>query len=611
MKFSKMKKDRRKKKKEARRRRALSRFDDLDIGVFASTATNLGAGDSNGAQDIFYCSLSDGALTEVARASVSSSGTEGSGGDCRAPEVAEQADRVSIVFESDKTDLAGSVSAATNVFLFEDGETTLLSQRQNGASSTAGNGVSRSPRISPTATSVVFETEADNLDSQDEDLNGVGDIMLVDLGSLRAFGSINGRRLSVDTLGKEAEGASRAPTLASFIGPDGSASGPGFTLFRSAAQNLGEGGSTDLVSIFVSEEEAAVTTDFEADVLAGPAPLTAQFTDLSTGNPTAWAWDFGDGSGSTLQNPSHEYSAPGAYTVSVVVSRDGGDDVVEKIGYIRALTPLTADFSGSSTSGPVPHTVTFTPSLGGDTDGVSYSWTFGDGTTSTEETPTHAYADVGTYTVSLAASGLAGDASETKLDYIDALEASGANFTFDQSGGLRVAFVNQSEGSPTSFSWDFDGRGTSTLENPTFDFPDNGTYSVTLDVDGPGGPSTITIDVPTTAPGFESIIPRFSSCDSASCHGVSTGNLFLSDQPANATTVYDNLVGQSTSGAHCTGGVEIRVIPFDSTDSWLARVADPADVVCTNGAGSMTMSAAALAELEAWIDQGAARSDAP
>ena len=50
-----------------------------------------------------------------------------------------------------------------------------------------------------------------------------------------------------------------------------------------------------------------------------------KFTDTSTGGaPTSWWWDFGDGSGSTSQNPSHTYSAPGSYQVKLIATNNGG-----------------------------------------------------------------------------------------------------------------------------------------------------------------------------------------------------------------------------------------------------------------------------------------------
>jgi len=54
--------------------------------------------------------------------------------------------------------------------------------------------------------------------------------------------------------------------------------------------------------------------------------LTVSFTDLSTGGPSSWLWDFGDGSTSSEQNPSHTYAAAGTYEVSLTVSNSGGSD---------------------------------------------------------------------------------------------------------------------------------------------------------------------------------------------------------------------------------------------------------------------------------------------
>lgn len=61
----------------------------------------------------------------------------------------------------------------------------------------------------------------------------------------------------------------------------------------------------------------AIVTNFTADVESGETPLTVTFTDTSTGSPTNWIWDFGDGFTSNIQNPSHTYTEDGTYTVSL------------------------------------------------------------------------------------------------------------------------------------------------------------------------------------------------------------------------------------------------------------------------------------------------------
>lgn len=76
---------------------------------------------------------------------------------------------------------------------------------------------------------------------------------------------------------------------------------------------------------------------FSAQPTAGEAPLTVQFTDESTGDINSWSWDFGDSSTSTEQNPSHNYTHPGRYTISLEVSGLGGSDIKVKKRYIQVL----------------------------------------------------------------------------------------------------------------------------------------------------------------------------------------------------------------------------------------------------------------------------------
>jgi PKD repeat protein len=74
--------------------------------------------------------------------------------------------------------------------------------------------------------------------------------------------------------------------------------------------------------------------DFSGSPNSGYAPLTVDFTDLSTGAPTSWSWDFGDGGTSTAQNPSYTYNSPGTYTVALTAANAYGSDGETKTGYI-------------------------------------------------------------------------------------------------------------------------------------------------------------------------------------------------------------------------------------------------------------------------------------
>ena len=76
---------------------------------------------------------------------------------------------------------------------------------------------------------------------------------------------------------------------------------------------------------------------FTSDVNRGFAPLTVNFTDLSTRGPTRWVWTFGDGEASYKRNASHTFTQPGRYFVRLTVYNDHGSDVVEVPEMIQVL----------------------------------------------------------------------------------------------------------------------------------------------------------------------------------------------------------------------------------------------------------------------------------
>ncbi len=74
--------------------------------------------------------------------------------------------------------------------------------------------------------------------------------------------------------------------------------------------------------------------DFTANPTSGKAPLAVSFTDKSTNSPTSWAWDFGDGSTSSQQNPSHTYQNAGKYAVKLTATNQYGSNTMTKTDYI-------------------------------------------------------------------------------------------------------------------------------------------------------------------------------------------------------------------------------------------------------------------------------------
>ncbi len=91
-----------------------------------------------------------------------------------------------------------------------------------------------------------------------------------------------------------------------------------------------------------------VDAEFTASTTTGHVPLSVTFTDQSTGNPTSWSWNFGDGGSSTAQSPIYVYTTPGMYTVRLTVTDSCGSNVETKTNYINATTDkMTATLNPS------------------------------------------------------------------------------------------------------------------------------------------------------------------------------------------------------------------------------------------------------------------------
>lgn len=131
-----------------------------------------------------------------------------------------------------------------------------------------------------------------------------------------------------------------------------------------------------------------------------------QFIDTSTdfdGDVVYWSWTFGDGTSPiTICNPVHQFDKSGEYYVALNVRDDDGyGDYIYKVIIVKTVTPH-ASFSYFP-SNPTTEDVVQFYDVSTDLDGTinTWSWTFGDGTTSIEQNPTHQYSTSGTFTVTL------------------------------------------------------------------------------------------------------------------------------------------------------------------------------------------------------------------
>ena len=164
----------------------------------------------------------------------------------------------------------------------------------------------------------------------------------------------------------------------------------------------------------------AVEAEFEANPLEGYSPLEVQFSDLSTGSPISWSWDFNNDEiiDSFEQNPVFVYNHAGIYSVSMTVGDGVHTDIETKTAYILVFEPVEAEFEGSPTEGQFPLTVQFTDLSAGNP--TIWLWDFdNDGfADSNDQNPSYTYNTAGLYTVSLAISDGNQSSVETKIDYI-------------------------------------------------------------------------------------------------------------------------------------------------------------------------------------------------
>ena len=241
-------------------------------------------------------------------------------------------------------------------------------------------------------------------------------------------------------------------------------------------------------------------------------PHLASFDDFSIGADT-WLWDFGDGFTSTDTNTTHTYTAPGNYTVKLVITNANG--CVDS-GFAAVVIPdLQADFVPLDSIGCFSFFATFTntstylhtPAI------TANSWTFGDGSApvvnNANFSPTYLYNDTGTFDVMLVITDFYGCVDTMIKPQAVSSHGIYPNFSSDVTNGcapLVVSFTDSTVGSlqPDSWSWDFgDGSPVDTTQNPVHVYTNAGTFSIQLTVaDSNGCTDSITFSslISTTRP---------------------------------------------------------------------------------------------------------------
>ena len=304
-----------------------------------------------------------------------------------------------------------------------------------------------------------------------------------------------------------------------------------YTVTLRVTDNQGAQSPTTSRTVTVAAANQAPTANFTFSCSA----LTCSFTSTSSdpdGTISAYSWAFGDGATSTVQNPSHTYTAGGSYTVTLTVTDNQAATSAptsRTVGVTPPNQPPTANFTFSCST----LTCTFT-STSSDPDGsiASYSWNFGDATSSTLQNPSHSYGAAGSYTVTLRVTDNQGAQSTTTSKTVTVTapnQPPTASFT-RSCNGLSCAFNSSGSSDPdgtiASYSWTFGDGGTSTAANPSHAYAAGGTYTVTLRVtDNQGAQSPAASQNVTVTPPNQTPTASFTrSCNGLSCTFNSSGS---------------------------------------------------------------------------------------
>lgn len=325
-----------------------------------------------------------------------------------------------------------------------------------------------------------------------------------------------------------------------------------YTVTLTAVNACGTATATSVVTVV-----SGPTASFTASPTSGCGPLSVQFTNTSSFNASTFSWQFPGGtpSGSNEQNPVVVYTTPGVYNVSLTVSNAAGSNTAIQNALITVLNQPGAAFSATVNGASASFN-------NGSSNATSYSWNFGDNTSSTETNPSHTYLNDGMYTVTLTATNNCG--SNTSTQTVTIVTPPTAGFTASNTTGcgpLTVQYTNTSSINAVNFNWQFPGGvpASSSEANPVVVYSVPGTYSATLVASNAAGSNVLTQNnivtvLPTPTAGFSENV-----------------NL--------ATVVFTNASQQATT------------YTWDFGDGNTSNLGDPVHVYANDGVYTVTLTA--------------------
>ena len=213
----------------------------------------------------------------------------------------------------------------------------------------------------------------------------------------------------------------------------------------------------------------------------GCESLVVEFQDVSSGNPTSWLWDFGNGITSVLKNPIVLFNTPGEYDVSLQISNGIYSDSKVYNSLVKIYENPNVSINSTISNDCAPLSTSFSHISSSDI--ISWYWDFGDGGYSNDESPNYTYENSGEYSVALSVIDINNCQSIlTQSNYISVKEVPVASFSannvFSCDSSALINFENNSYNA-SDYVWYFDDGSSSNLEEPSKLFT-KGIYTISL-----------------------------------------------------------------------------------------------------------------------------------
>jgi len=315
---------------------------------------------------------------------------------------------------------------------------------------------------------------------------------------------------------------------------------------------------------FIMVVDATLAADFtssKTDICAGSS---VNFSDLSSGNPSAWAWTFQGGvpGTSSVQNPSDiVYTVPGDYTVSLIVTKTGmNPDTTIKPSYIHVFAKPAAAFNSASLCAGSPTSFTDESTHPGSSI-TSWAWDFGDPSSgsnnnSNAQNPYHTYTTPGTYTVTLSIQSTGGctDLISLETNIVTTPDKASAPTGKTQicQGAMDIQYTLTPVPTATSYSWvvspDNAGVITGTTNTASLNVSNTYTGAITVKVEAVNecGTGEFSDELPVTVISIPEVAAKPAGPDSVNTNKI--GSSEFTTAGSSTATGYDWVIDPSNAG---------------------------------------------------------------